>query len=105
MPINSILEQPLGNSLRAAYRPIRISVNAQSTSGDKVVPPVVYCDIYFAGVYYKTISKTQYSELKLLSAAGEDPSWLVRYDFDIQDLCQEYLKCQLAPFAGNDIVE
>ncbi|MGN6438173.1 MAG: hypothetical protein ACTHMM_16655 [Agriterribacter sp.] len=105
MPINSIIEQPLGNSLRAAYRPIRISVNAQSTSGSNVVPPVVYCDIYFGGIYYKTISKTQYSELRLLSGAGEDPAWLVRYDFDIQDLCQEYLKFQLAPFGGSDIVD
>lgn len=105
MPINQILEQPLVNSMRAAYRPIRISVNAQSTSGATVVPPVVYCDVYFRGVYYKTISKTLYSELRLLSTDGQDPAWLIRYDFDIQDLCQEYLKHQLAPIGGGDIVE
>src|SRR4051794_28954015 len=74
-----ITAQPAANSLKAAYRPIVISV--------AIVPagPVMYVDIYFAGVFYKTISKTQ------------------GFDFDIQDAAQEYLKKYLPP-NGSDAI-
>jgi hypothetical protein len=73
----SITTQPAANSLNAAYRPIIIT---GSGSGN----PVAYCDIYFGGVYYKTISKTQ-----------------APYDFDIQNAAKEYLKKYLAPNGGT----
>lgn len=77
MPIGSITSQPSANSLNAAYRPILLTVTATATGGG--VPPVVYCDIYFNGIYYKTFSKTQYST---------PTTWI----FDAQDAAQEYLE-------------
>lgn len=95
MPIQSILSQPVANDLKAAYRPILLTCVATATNDDPV-PPVVYCDIYFADVFYKSLSKTQYS--KKNEANSE-------WTFDIQDACQEYLRDFLAANGGADIVE
>ncbi len=89
MPINSILAEPGLNSLWAAYRPIPLRVEIQNTNGQR--PPVVYCDIYFGNVYYKTLSKTMYW------AVSEGYSF---WEFDIQDAAQEYLK-KVLPFNGD----
>ena len=49
----NIISQPneIAN-VHAAYRPIVFDVQNINE------PPVVYCDIYFNGVYYKTMAKT-----------------------------------------------
>jgi hypothetical protein len=89
MPITAITSQPPSNSLNAAYRPIIFQVTATPTTGSGQ-PPVVYCDIYFGGVYYKSLSKT------LPLTSGE-------WQFDIQDAVQEYLRKYLAPNGGANI--
>jgi hypothetical protein len=88
MAIVSILSQPAANALRAAYRPIVFRLTAVATDSSPV-PPVVYCDIYFNGVYYKSISKTHYSKIN---------STNTEWEFDIQNAAQEYL----SKFPGAD---
>jgi hypothetical protein len=92
MPISSIIDQPGANSLRAAYRPIVLKAEA-TTAGDP--PPVVYCDIYFNGRFYKTISKTVFHE-----NLGDSTAWR----FDIQDACQEYLGKVIGANGGSVII-
>lgn len=89
MPITAITSQPPSNSINAAYRPIVFRITATPTTGTGQ-PPVVYCDIYFGGIYYKSLSKT------LPLASGE-------WQFDIQDAAQEYLRKYLAPNGGADL--
>jgi hypothetical protein len=89
MPITAITSQPAGNSLNAAYRPIVFQVTATPTTGTGV-PPVVYCDIYFGGIYYKSLSRT----IPLSTGA---------WQFDIQDAAQEYLRKYLAPNGGANL--
>lgn len=91
MPILSIITQPASNSLSAAYRPLVFVVQAQQTDLTPR-PPVVYCDVYINGVYYKTLSKTQYSKLN-----PSDSEWT----FDIQDAVQEYLRFDLPAYGGS----
>lgn len=62
MPIQSIIQQPATNSLNAAYQPIVLRVQATSATNDPI-PPVVYCDIYVNGVFYRSLSNTQYAQL------------------------------------------
>lgn len=93
MPIIGINSQPTINSLKAAYRPISFVVEASSDSGAE--PPVVYCDIYINGVFYKTISKTQWVTIGL-----ESTTWY----FDIQDACQELLIKNIGDNSGMRIV-
>lgn len=95
MPITSIISQPSVNDLKAAYRPIVFVVRATRTDAN-ARPPVVYCDIYVNGVYYKSQEKTQYKTLNLSNS-----DW----QFDIQDACQEVLASYLAaPNGGSAIV-
>lgn len=86
MPIISIISQPSTNELKAAYRPIVFIIRASRTD-DTAQPPVVYCDIYVGGVYYKSQEKTIYRTLNTT-----DSDWM----FDIQDACQEVLTKRLA---------
>ena len=98
MPIVSIYKQPDANSLNAAYRPIMLYCSALHTlplGPTAFVPPVVYCDIYFNGVFYKTLTKTQASNNPDF-ASGITPT----YEFDIQDAAQEYLRAEL-PYNGG----
>jgi hypothetical protein len=88
MAISSIIQQPESNSLHAAYRPVLFRVVADGSTP----PPVVYCDIYFNGVYYRTISKTVYAKLNTSTS-----EWL----FDIQGPAQEYVKHFLATNGGG----
>jgi hypothetical protein len=94
MPIGSIITQPSTDGIVAAYRPIVFLVSATATDSGPV-PPVVYCDIYFDGVFYKTISKSQYKELD---------SGASNWEFDIQDAAQEYLGKFLGANGGEAIV-
>lgn len=93
MPIDSIILQPAVNSYNAAYRPILFIVAASSTDGTNT-PPVVYCDIYFSGVYYKTLAHT-----KRDSETVDTLSSI--FIFDIQDAVQEQLKSYLGANGGS----
>lgn len=95
MPIGSIISQPSSNSINAAYRPVIIRTSATRTDADPR-PPVVYCDIYFNDVFYKTLSKSKNSLLNI-----SDSEW----QFDIQDAAQEYLGKFLADNGESQIVE
>lgn len=95
MPIISIAAQPASNSLHAAYRPVLVKVWAQRTDLEPV-PPVVYCDIYVNGVYYRTHAKTFPVENN-----GTESLW----QFDIQNALQEYLESKLSTYGGSAIEE
>lgn len=97
----TIIKQPPSNSLNAAYRPILIICNAEqgSPSPSKFIPPVVYCDIYFNGIYYKTISNTIPENVPVY---GSVPAQFV---FDIQDACQEFHKKHLPNNPQTAILE
>lgn len=95
MPIGSIISQPTANSIKAAYRPVIIRASATRTDADPR-PPVVYCDIYFNDVFYKTLSKSKYIQLNVT-----DSEW----QFDIQDAAQEYLGKFLADNGESTVVE
>jgi hypothetical protein len=82
MPITAIIKQPISKSINAAYRPVVIRLTATNTD-TTAKPPVVYCDIYFNDIFYKTIPKSQYAKLN-----SGDSEW----QFDIQDAAQEYLQ-------------
>lgn len=97
MPILNLGVQPGSASIPlvyAAYRPIRFTVRATATNGYRV-PPVVYCDIYFDGVFYKTLSATQY--WYLWSAFSD-------WEFDISGSCQEYLSSFTIPGNGASAI-
>lgn len=86
MAIN-LMSQPAADSINAAYKPIQflLEVN-QLPTGPATPAPVVYADLYFDGVYYSSISVTDYEVLAI---------WIFvfnLYTFDIQDKVQEYLK-------------
>lgn len=95
MPIGSIISQPTANSIKAAYRPVIIRASATRTDADPR-PPVVYCDIYFNDVFYKTLSKSKNILLNI-----SDSEW----QFDIQDAAQEYLGKFLGENGESTIVE
>lgn len=94
MPVGSVT-LTTGEQIYVAYRPVLFTVTASSSSGEPQ-PPVVYCDIYFNGIFYKTISKTQFE-----SSDGIEGSYL----FDIQDACQEFLQAPISPNGGTAILE
>lgn len=93
MPIVSIIQQPIPNELKAAYRPISFIVRASRTDSNPL-PPVVYCDIYVGGIFYKTQEKTQYL---VLNSSNSD------WKFDIQDACQEVLTKVLSANGNSSI--
>jgi hypothetical protein len=95
MPIGSIISQPTSNSINAAYRPVVVRASATRTDADPR-PPVVYCDIYFNDVFYKTLSKSKHILLN-----NDDSEW----QFDIQDAAQEYLGKYLAGNGESAVVE
>ena len=73
----------LGPDYHQLNATIKINGTVASNSTVTNVPPVVYCDVYNNGIFYKTLSKTQYTTLN-----NNDSTWV----FDIQDICQEVLK-------------
>lgn len=95
MPIGTIISQPSANAIKAAYRPVIIRVSATRTDADPR-PPVVYCDIYFNDIFYKTLSKSKNIQLN-----NSDSEW----QFDIQDAAQEYLGKFLADNGEATVVE
>ncbi|AZA82171.1 hypothetical protein C1637_09930 [Chryseobacterium lactis] len=97
MPVTAVTYQPETDSLNSAYRPFIFRCKAQipNSTTDKYICPVVYCDIYVEGIYYKTLSRTQY-----IKNDGLSPE----YEFDIQDTIQELMDYNL-PIMNGFIVE
>jgi len=96
MAIQAFIQQPTENSVHAAYRPVIVRVSATANNGGGDTPPVVYCDIYFNDIFYKTLSKT------LRSSLGSGNS---EWAFDIQDAAQEFLQKYIAPIGQSTIEE
>lgn len=95
MPITSIISQPSSNTLNAAYRPVVLCVLATATD-TTARPPVVYCDIYFNNVYYKSLAKTHYTKLN-----PSNSEW----QFQIEDAAQEYLQKMIGANGGTEIID
>lgn len=93
MSIVAIISQPGQLDLKAAYRPVVLVVRATRTDGNQR-PPVVYCDIYVNGVFYKSHEKTQYA---IMNAGSTD------WQFDIQDALQEVLRSKIGVNGNNQI--
>lgn len=89
----TIVSQPSLN-IYTAYNPVLYQILA-ITSG-ALVPPIVYCDVYFDGIYYSTIANTGYSAM--VGPFGQ-------FEFDIQSKCQEYLRSVILTdeMAGGDM--
>jgi hypothetical protein len=84
MAVIAITRQPDQNALMAAYNEVIISAKVDD------VPPVVFCDVYFNGMYYKSFFKTQ-------PFSTDAPTSTSVFEFDLQDAAQEYLKYQVGP--------
>ncbi len=93
--ISSIDIQPAAGKLSAAYSPIIYELTAGDSSGGPT-PPVVYCDIYINGVYYRSMTKTQ---------AKTHFSTHSIWSFDVRQAAQEYLKKYLPILGGDQVLE
>lgn len=83
MPV-AIVSGPGNYEIKMAYNPIIINV---VTTG---VTPVIFVDVYFAGVYYKTVSANSPDAIN-----GGNGSWAI----DISDVCQEFMRSEPPLFA------
>lgn len=101
MPITSIILQPASESLKFAYRPIVFTIGAlqNDATADKFIPPVVFCDVYVNGKYFKSIYKTQPANKPVFEEMNPV------FKFDIQDACQEVLKPVLPTIGQQQITE
>ena len=85
---------PAANSMQPAYSPIQIVAEDDGTSGTGGVPPIVYCDIYFNGTYYKTLSSTSAALI-----SGVVSFWT----FDVSGVCREFLSTRIPDITENDL--
>lgn len=84
------------NTIQAAYSPILFTVEDDGTSGgSSPVPPVVYCDVYCDGTFYKTISSTSPTAI-----VGILSFW----KFDISGISQEYLTTKIPDITSTAMV-
>lgn len=83
---------PADQSICAAYNPVVFVAHEDGVAG--YVPPIVYCDVYFAGKFYKTLTSTSPQ-----SIVGVESDW----SFDIQGLAQEYIQSKLPDITNEDI--
>lgn len=81
------------NKIIPAYNPIPYLVQDDGTSGLGGVPPLMYADVYFDGLYYKTLTSTS-----PLFITGIMSYWL----FDIAGICQEYLNTRTPDITSNN---
>jgi hypothetical protein len=88
------LSGPTSYAILPAYSPISIVAEDDGTSGTGGVPPIVYCDIYFNGTFYKTISSTS-PALTL----GVTSLWL----FDVSGVAREFLTTKIPDITENDL--
>jgi len=83
-----IIVQPVTNALLVAYKPIEFKVQIDTSIDDC---PLMFCDIYINGIYYKSHSKTTPYSISTGSKV---------FQFDIEDALQEYLTKYIAPCGG-----
>lgn len=81
--------QPTASKPYAAYRPIVFQPMQSIT--DISPAPICYCDVYFGGTYYKTLTSTYARKDSMLT-----PYY---FQFDIQNVAQEYLASTPALFS------
>lgn len=96
----NIVTMQFGTALPAGrYAGVTIAINSTTLlkPGGPFSPQVVYCDVYFGGVYYKTFSKTQ-PKFKYLNGSMD-------FEFDIQDAAQEYLTKFIPDNGSNTLVQ
>ena len=74
---------PYADKVISAYSPIIYSIQDDGLSGLGGVPPVIYCDVYFNGTYYKTLTSTS-----PFAPIGVVSIWQI----DISGLAQEYIQ-------------
>jgi hypothetical protein len=94
--------------LFAAYRPIVMQVYLDYAQFGPVpaYPPIVFCDIYFNGAYYRSLSSTAYELVGIYASGGMRyigvrPLWT----FDIQDAAQEYLRSFPPPLQNTAVLK
>lgn len=91
MAIVDVIAPGASMSVWPAYRPV---VFLAQDIGAVSYAPVVYCDVYFDGLYYKTIiATTPYVRYSALSAV---------FRFDLQGLAQEYQRTYMPLLALED---
>jgi len=94
---------PTNNGIVPAYRPILIQAQddgtsvVNSTTGATGIPPEVYCDIYFFGQYYRTISTNV--PFSLLS--GDASLW----QFDISGIVQGFIQTLVYDVTSETLAE
>lgn len=76
-----------------AYRPINVITMDNGATG---IPPEVYCDVYFDGVYYKTLS----SNVPTTVLSGTS-----FWTFDLSGLAQEYIKTNVYDITLNTLTQ
>lgn len=91
--MNSLLEQPGISSANVAYKPITFELAVDTAVNDCAA---AFCDVYINGAFYKTLSKTQPTQVL--------PAYKA-YVFDIQDCLQEYLRKFIAPLHGQSVTD
>lgn len=97
MPIIAIISEPGSASLPKvvpAYRPVLFRVSATRTDG-AAQPPVVYCDVYFDDIYYKTVEATIYKKLN-----ASNTEW----EFNVADPAQEFLRRDIPVNGGSTLI-
>lgn len=96
MPI-TISYQNNNDSLNVAYRPVVFRCKARISGATPLnyIPPVVYCDVYINGIYYKSLSKTTFINNDLVAP---------EYEFDVQDAIQEIMSYNLPAIDGSNVL-
>lgn len=90
----TILIQPAVDALLVAYKPIEFKVLVDISVDDC---PQMFCDVYINNIYYKSISRTY--PLTMVAAVSKT------FQFDVQDIAQEYLTKMIANPGGVGAVE
>ncbi len=93
----TISYQKNNDSLNVAYRPVvfRCKARISGATATNYIPPVVYCDVYINGIYYKSLSKTTFINNDLIAP---------EYEFDVQDAIQEVMSYNLPAIDGSNIL-
>lgn len=83
---------PYADSIQPAYNQMWFVVEDDGSTG---IPAVVYCDVYFNGTYYKTITATSPS-----SVSGSTSFW----NIDISGICQEFMTTAIPDITDPSII-
>lgn len=89
------------NRLSSAYNPILVKASVESIHNPELhIPPVVWCDIYFNGVYYKSLAERNYVDV---DNSGDERKAIV--EFNLSNAAQEFLKTKLCDFGISEVTE